>query len=464
MGFFSVFRKKANSNDIELIPLVYDNTSSKIVIDTPGIVPISSGNVIDTTSMDNIAKHIHNTEYLRSLAKETGNIGPLVTIRNDDILPSDFVWRENSSNTYGELRLSKFGIELKNYIVNNSIHKENTPFLIPVSEEEKKRELSKFDKDFGKIYSGTKFRTTKHFTLNTPLGFTGSYNFVKSDRKYTIIDDATLLLNSPYTYTISGRDSYLDVTHEGLPISDSAIILISEDYFNEIKNDTSLLNKLLERNLMVYRGDLDMAINMIMSERGILPFRPGARMEYDDELEDIIASNLQSICNSHGYRYEIGHGNLFGQGGHFTDLIDTDANMVDTSLLSFIDFLNLNLNLDYEITLSMINDSNSLFKIFRDIGVDRIIELINYYNSYMKSSIDSSFSDYSVDRNNLPEDISNLFSSTVRRIDNYFINNDPKEDMEFWDMVMAFYTKSTVQEQIIYANMINERLNNLERM
>lgn len=462
MGFFSIFRKKNDSNELELTYLP-NIPEEEIVIDSPDIVPLSSGNVIDTTSRENIAKYKHNVELIRQRVKETGDIGNLVIIRNDDILPMDFVWRENSSDTYYEKILPSFGYELRNYIVDSNSPKVGD-FFIPMSREEKSAALKKLPKDLGKLIVPVKFRTTKHFTMNTPLGYTGSYNLVNAERKYTVIDDASLLINSPYTYTISGRDSYLDVTHEGLPISMSAIILISEDYFNEIKDNKELMDTLLQRNLIVYKGNIDTAINMLLSERGILPFRPGERIEYDSEIEAIIESNLKAICYLHGYRYEVGHGNMNGTGGHFSDLIDDEVNYIDNSLTPFTDFLNLNAGLDYEIYNTMLSSSDYVFKIIKDIGVDKLLSLIESYNKYMTSVMNNRLSSYANNRDNISSEESELFSNTVRRIDMFFRTNTPKEDSILWEMIIHFYMETSVDKQIEYANSINERLNAIERM
>ena len=139
------------------------------------------------------------------------------------------------------------------------------------------------------------FRSTKHFTVNTPLGLASEYNGVPSNRTFTIIDDISNFLSSGYGYSLSLTDAYLDVTHKPLKISDKAFIIISIDDYNKLKNDKEIMNMLKERQLIVYKGDLALAINMFLTEKGILPFR--TNHEYDDDLKQIITDSLKKYVN-----------------------------------------------------------------------------------------------------------------------------------------------------------------------
>ena len=89
-------------------------------------------------------------------------------------------------------------------------------FVIPSEYEEARKKLPK---ELGYINNPVKFRSTKHFTVNTPLGYTGEYNQVESNRNFTIIDSLDNISRSGYAYSISYFDAYLDITHENLPIS-----------------------------------------------------------------------------------------------------------------------------------------------------------------------------------------------------------------------------------------------------
>lgn len=120
----------------------------------------------------------------------------------------------------------------------------NEQFWIPPSASELNEELSKIDMNVGMIMGPVRFRSTKHFTINTPLSYTGEYNAVDFNRNFTIIDDISNFLESGYAYTADYRDAYLDVTHEGLKISESAIVLIEESKYSSIMSDVKLANQL----------------------------------------------------------------------------------------------------------------------------------------------------------------------------------------------------------------------------
>lgn len=462
MGVFSIFRKKPNSNDLELVVPV-EPAKKELVINSNEILPLSNNNVIDTTSEEVIAKYKSNVRLLRNKYKELGNPGDLVIIRNDDLLPDDFMWHENSAATNGEFNNIALSNELRVAIAQERVGKKfesNTSFAIPgMYDEDKISEELKKLRGVGNIFAPVKFRTTKHFTINTPLGYTGNYNLVKADRKYTIIDDANGLIASPYTYSISGHDAYLDVTHESFNVSNNAIILISEDYFNEIKDDKELMAILSQRRLMVYKGNIDIAINMILSENGILPFRPGLGIPFDYDMENIIETDLKQIASDHDYSYDIGHGNLFGKGGHFSDLIDTRYNLEFNYLQSFVDYLNLNANLSYEITLSMVNDPVLAKKLVKDIGTSRLLEIINAYNIYMIDLMKQRRAQYASQKREITEEERELFSSTVRNIDNLFRQTKGFDD-PLWEYIYKFYTSIDISEQVAMASCVNEEIKN----
>ena len=71
--------------------------------------------------------------------------------------------------------------------------------------------------------------------------------FVEANRNFTVIDTLDNFLNSGYAYTADYKDAYLDVTHEGLKISEQAIVLISEDKYNTLINDPAIAEQLKNR-------------------------------------------------------------------------------------------------------------------------------------------------------------------------------------------------------------------------
>ena len=141
-----------------------------------------------------------------------------------------------------------------------------------------------------------------------------------------MIDKPDAFCQSGYGYSADYGDCYLDVTHESLPISEHAIVMIHEDKYPEIMKDEEIREQLKNRRVVVYRGNEGMAINMVLSQEGILPFQESAAiMEYDESLHAIMDQSMQEFCREHHLDYKHNHGNLFGKGGHFTDMFDGES-------------------------------------------------------------------------------------------------------------------------------------------
>ena len=403
-------------------------------------------NIIDTTDSKTIENYKRNLDYLINKAKEEQKITKFALIRNDDFFPYDRKWLVNSSQTNGEYRTlarvsqkeeqkpQKKGI-LK--IFNKSKEKNNNPVKIETL----------------KIYSPVQFRSTKHFTVNTALGMTSEYNLVEQNRKFTIIDDIDNFINSDYGYSFSARDAYLDVTHEPLKISSHAIIVISIDTYNEIKNDKDLMQELKNMKLVIYKGSLDLAINMILTEKGILPTR--CEIDYDNELKNIIKQSFEKICINNNLEYNRPH----GMTGHFTSYIDQYDKSEDDNIKEFISFINnkLKTNIIKEHYVKNINWTNYI----NIIGIDIFKELLNEFNSMQMKKISKMRKEYIEDRKKITKEISQLFKDTIKLIR----NNEEKISFIFCDseiskIVISFYLSRTVEEQVMYAKKIQSYFKN----
>ena len=154
-----------------------------------------------------IAKYKNNLRLLVESAKKKGRIDEFRLIREDNLFPYDNLWRINSEETYRELAPSTFAFELRMAKAKSFLKRDNTDygFEIPVDEERVKEETRKLDKNYGKIYEPVKYRSTKHFTVNTPLPYTGSYNQVESNRNFVVIDRIDNFVNSGYGYSSGTR-------------------------------------------------------------------------------------------------------------------------------------------------------------------------------------------------------------------------------------------------------------------
>ena len=326
------------------------------------------------------------------------------------------------------------------------------PILTPKEMElvhEKSREL---DPLYGRIFQPVEFRSTKHFTVNTPLGYTGDYNSgIEANRNFTIIDTIDNFLNSGYAYSLFYKDSYLDTTHERLPISEDAIVLINQDKYEEIIKDEKVKEQLKMRKVVLYKGDEATAINMILSERGVLPYKPGHRIEYPVGMEE--------LCEKYNIEYAHNHGNIDGRGGHFTDALDYNRKEFVSNQEKFIEFLKKYFAgvLD-DITR---NDFRNSRNIIERVGYQNMVQAIQKYNEESKRRIEEGRKAYDADKDSITPDVHELFVSTVQLVrkmyaEQYFDTIDSLEANELIKNIQHFYQEIKVEDQVFYAQKIHQ--------
>ncbi|MBR1817792.1 MAG: hypothetical protein IJ772_02980, partial [Bacilli bacterium] len=278
---------------------------------------------LDAVSKEAKEYYIQRLRELVKDAKEKGKVDSFYLIREDDFFPYEYQWMPTCEKTQIESTCTELSSELRDEIVHEKLNDHPLGFYIPVPHEEYNKKLRELPKELGYLQTPAHFRSTKHFTVNTPLGYTHSYNQVESNRRYIIIDSIQNFLDSPYHYSIAYHDAYLDVTHEFFPISEQAIVLMSEDNYKNSLKDTDLQEALSKRRVIVFQGDESVAINMVLASLGALPSRPGnPYMEYDRETQQILENSIQELAFHHHILYDQSHGNLNFKGGHFSDLYD----------------------------------------------------------------------------------------------------------------------------------------------
>lgn len=436
----------------------------EVVFESNDLTEITESSFIDTTSPLSIAKYKNNLRLLVAEAKSRGKIDQFRLIRDDDFFPYNWEWCVGSKDTALELDRNPIGYAMRKALAYQKMGLDiKNSFMIPSMDNKFKEELGKIDINLGAILSPVKFRSTKHFTVNTPLSYTGEYNFVESNRKFTVIDNIGNFLNSGYAYTADYRDSYLDVTHESLKISDQAIVLISEDKYQSIINDPIIFKQLKDRKVIVYRGDEAVAINMVLSECGVLPARPGNKyMIYDDETRNILDNSMKELCVRHNIQYAKGHGNLFGKGGHFSDLYDGYNHDYEKSKEQFLTFL-LQAFPQAEGLLShrAFSSVEAAEELVQVIGVEPLLQVISKYNDIVRAQFDANYKKYMEDRSSITPEISNIFKQTVKFIDTFYLNEqDATLSMDdlyrFKELVRLFFHSNTVDAQLLAATEINQ--------
>ena len=303
------------------------------------------------------------------------------------------------------------------------------------------------------MYLPVRFRSTKHFTVNTPLGCTGDYNQVDSNRTFTIIDNIDNFINNGYAYSINYRDAYLDVTHKGLEISKNAVILIDKDKFESLKSNKVLFEQLKERRIITYKGDINLAINMFLTEQGVLPYKAGqVSVRYQDEVYEIMDNSFRSLAQSLNIYYDKGHGNTDGRGGHFSDLYDGINQEFNQYKDRFAKYLNEKFNLDDPFNNVTIDKEFFLYRFIDKYGIENILAAISEFNEIIKSEYLILHKEYVEDRNTMTDSDDKLFQDTLLLIKNYHEN----QSLYYSNMNDKYYIESTIC-QFFHSNKVNEQ-------
>lgn len=479
-NFFSKILKINNNlnslgekEKVKQLPMSNINNNSKAyeTIDLPEDELVSfSEEVLDTNSRVSEEKFKHNLKVLMKRAKENGRIDKFMLIREDNFFPTDWEWRVLSKNTNLEKTCTPLSYELrKAYALEKSginPYKEINGIKIPtVSKEQETQALSQIDKTFGSVLLPSRFRSTKHFTINTPLEVTGDYNFVTTNRDYIIIDNISTFLSSKYGYSVSYHDAYLDISHESLPISKEAVVLINEEKYNRIMSDEKVAKELSQRKVVRFKGDTFVAINMILTEMGALPSKISCNYaNYDEEIMDILDSSMKNLAEKNALFFDKSHGGkLKPDGGHFSNYYDDKNNDYEKGVKELITFLKQKFPKQAELfpdNLSL--TKNNCETIVEKLGTTNLSIAIEEYNKLANNRVKKTLEEYKKDRENITPEIHQKFVETVALINDFYKNNITyegyEEKMQTEDAIMKFIQGATVKEQLQATKIIWELL------
>lgn len=483
MGLFDrLFKKKEKENEFEKFIAEYSNTSETLVnanttateshVTPPeesytfpeGTIMQFEDEVLDVESPENIAKLKHNLKILMAQAKQKGKVDKFYLIREDDFFPTNWEWNVLSDQTNLEPVVTGLSFEIrkavaleqagiKPYIEVNGM---KIPNLVPFKDEQEA--LSKVDKTVGALLLPSHFRSTKHFTVNTPLAVTGDYNGVRSDRNFIFIDNMNNFLSSGYAYSVAGHDAYLDVTHEPLKISDQGFVMISDEKYQDIIKDPAIAEELSKRKVIRFKGDETVAINMMLTANGALPTRIGSRYAtYDNELREIFEDSFKALAEENGIAYDQSHGGELSPngGGHFSNYYDeknTDHNGV---IEEVVDFLKSKFpeHTDLFNTFS-INRTEQAQDIIEKIGAQNLLNAINEYNEIARSDMDKKFEVYRSERQSITSDEHDKFVSTVHAIDAFYKTPEASSRYDVESVIKKFFHGKSKQEQLEAADSV----------
>lgn len=467
MGLFDIFKKKELK--VEEIKKAVEEELKLDLED--GIVYSLPDGVLDTTDKRNVETFKHNLKELIKQAKEKGKVDKFKIIRDDDYYPTNGEWKVASKDTCLESIGINLSISLKENIAleKTGLLKKVNGISIPIKEEDRREALRHVPQDLGFVKLPIRYRSTKHFTVNTPLGVTGDHNTVEDERNYTIIDDIDNYLNSGYAYSFSYHDAYLDVAHEPLKLTDNAIVLMEEGRYKELLEKGKLDPDIANRKLILYRGEEYLAIDMVLASLGVLPSRVGSLYaEYDNEINEIIDACMKEVALSNGLLYDKGHFSTKSKtDGHFTSYIDDKNKDYDYSLNEFIEYLKSCFPMyANKITLSSVTTNRSE-ELIEAIGSNNLLIAINEFNEKAIDRQRQAEEEYNKDHHNIPTNISESFKYTIKRIEYLYESKqidslDIPSQVELEDVISHFMHESRVSDQYKYATILNEYLDNIK--
>ncbi len=418
------------------------------------------GEVLDVNSSENIAKFKHNLKILMAQAKQKGKIDNFYLIREDDLFPTNWEWNVSSDQTTLEPIVTELSFQIrKTYALEQAgltLHSQVGGFAIPgiePTDEEQREALSKVDKRLAAILMPSHFRSTKHFTVNTPLGVTGDYNAVSTDRNFIVFDKIDNFLASGYGYSVAGHDAYLDVTHEPLKISNQGFVMIADEKYDELMKNPEIAEELSKRKVIRFKGDETIAIDMVLAAHGALPTQVGLRYaEYDQELRDIYENSFKALAEENGLAYDQSHA---GADGHFSDYYDEMNTDHHQTLNRVVEFLKNKFPENAELFTNLsINNRARAQDIIQKIGTQNLLTAINEYNEIARRELEQKFETYSKERASITADERDTFVSTVRTIDTFYQTPEASSRHDIETVIQKFFQGKSKEEQLEAAGQV----------
>lgn len=469
-----IFNRISKKKILQLPEQLPDNFLEKIVINNEkeehielpeGELVSFSDEVLDTNSKLAIEKFKHNLQLLIAQAKQKKSIDKFIIIREDDLFPEGWEWSALSKYTNLDTVCTKLSVELrKHYALEKSgikLYMDMNGIKVPFANKEQILEaLSKIDKKIGMIKMPSRFRSTKHFTVNTPLGVTGDYNLVKANRNFIVLDDISNFLNSGYAYSIAYHDAYLDISHESLTISKNAVVLINDDKYNEIMKDEKIATQLKMRKVVRFKGDENVAVGMILTELGALPSKVGMVYAcYDSETKEILDNGIRKLAEENGLFYNKSHA---GRDGHFSNYYDDKNRDYEESMKRFTIFLRKSFPNEQELFLEDLTLSKNIDELINKIGTERLLKVIDEYNEQEENRVSKSLMNYKKDRLNISPKMHQIFVGIVALINDFyrknglFVNMENREEIE--KEIQTFFQGGSVEEQYEAAKKVYKML------
>lgn len=208
--------------------------------------------------MINNIKYINtvNTDIIDDLVEDSSkqySIDDCILVRTTDVFPFDGVVETPiNGNAYGFSHSSFF----KEIIIEEAKRKYPNYFLNEDDGKKYSEELAEYNVVFETL------RRTVHFTLNGLVGSTAYGNF--DNMPFVIFEPLKEHLDSSLK-ALRVEDVYFD---ENLLLSNEAAILISEENFNQIRNNEKYIKDLQNFKIFIYKGNQQTAVASVLKDLG----------------------------------------------------------------------------------------------------------------------------------------------------------------------------------------------------
>ena len=328
--------------------------------------------IIDATSDEYVFDRICDSEDY-SEDKEY-SIDDCVLVRTTDVFPQGHTIL-SPKNGFGVIKT--LPEELRNYIYFNKD--------INLTYEEKKKLEEQLS-----IYELIG-RDTIHFCIN---GLVGDHAFNSfGGRPYTIIEPLKYHIEDKNLETLRVEDTFFS---DRVNLSDEAVLIINEEFYNSIKDDPNYVSELESYNIYLYKGDnQSLAVAEVLNELGYDSFSVNSHGYVNGLKSTEKAHDMYDFINNYAVANNISIRPHFGSSFHYEE--NARMNKILDEIVKKIFYIiarDLNKNED------VMNELDSYFNEYKDkefikgiideYGLDRLIVLVSKVNEAVMKSIQES--------------------------------------------------------------------------
>ena len=328
--------------------------------------------IIDATSDEYISDRICDSEDYSEDKKYS--INDCVLVRTTDVFPQGHIVL-SPKNGFGIIKT--LPEELRDYIFYNE------DFDLQYEEKEKLKEQLSIYEVMG--------RDTIHFCIN---GLVGDHAFNSfGGRPYTIIEPLKYHIEDKNLESLRVEDTFFS---DRVNLSDEAVLIINEEFYNSIKDDPNYTSELASYNIYLYKGDnQSLAVSEVLNELGYDSFLIGSHGYVNGISSDKTAHCMYDFINKYAETNNISLRPHFGSKFNYeeNERMDKILNEI-VKRMFYIMARDLNKNedeiKDLDFYFNEDKDKQIIRGLIKEYGLDRLIILVGKINEAIMKSIQES--------------------------------------------------------------------------